>query len=77
MGRRWASPVVFRSMFRVAYSAVLSVAERATRFLICGAPVTRQTPYDTAVDLCQRLGLVVPYLATPSNREEEPVPAAG
>jgi len=50
---------------------------RAGNALDLWCAVTRQTPYDTAVDLCQRLGLVVPYLATPSNREEEPVPAAG
>jgi putative transposase len=35
---------------------------------------TRQTPYDAAIDLCQRLGIPLPTLApTPRNREEEPV----
>jgi hypothetical protein len=35
---------------------------------------TRQTPYDAARDLCQRLNIPVPLLSpTPRNREEEPV----
>jgi transposase InsO family protein len=38
---------------------------------------TRQTPYDAAIDLCQRLNIPVPTLPqTPRNREEEPVVAA-
>jgi hypothetical protein len=34
---------------------------------------TRQTPYDAALDLCQRLNLPLPILASNLNREEEPV----
>jgi len=34
------------------------------------AQATRQTPYDAAVDLCQRLNIALPALR---NREEEPV----
>jgi putative transposase len=39
------------------------------------AQATRQTPYDAAIDLCQRLGLTLPTLppVNPRNREEEPV----
>ena len=37
------------------------------------AAATRQTPYDAAVDLCARLGISLPILATNRNREEEPV----
>jgi putative transposase len=38
------------------------------------AAATRQTPYDAALDLCQRLNLKPPLLtATPGCREEEPV----
>jgi putative transposase len=38
---------------------------------------TRQSPYDAAVDLCQRLGLPLPPLPPlPRNREEEPVAVA-
>ncbi|PYX49875.1 MAG: hypothetical protein DMG76_36160 [Acidobacteria bacterium] len=37
------------------------------------AHASRQTPYDAAIDLCQRLGIPVPTL-TPRNREEETVP---
>jgi putative transposase len=37
------------------------------------AAATHQTPYDAAVDLCARLGITVPILATNRNREEEPV----
>jgi transposase InsO family protein len=38
------------------------------------AEATRQTPYDAALDLCQRLAIPVPVLAaSPANREEEPV----
>jgi hypothetical protein len=43
------------------------------------AHATGQSPYDAALDLCQRLGLPVPALAAPQsmppprNREEEPV----
>lgn len=38
------------------------------------AKATHQTPYDAALDLCQRLSIVVPLLPTPErNREEEPV----
>jgi putative transposase len=33
----------------------------------------RQTPYDTALDLCQRLAIPVPLLPTTRNKEEEPV----
>jgi putative transposase len=39
------------------------------------AHATRQTPYDAARDLCQRLALPLPLLCAPApaNREEEPV----
>jgi putative transposase len=39
------------------------------------AKATKLTPYDAAIDLCQRLGIVLPTLppAKPRNREEEPV----
>jgi transposase InsO family protein len=43
------------------------------------AQATRQTPYDAALDLCQRLNIPLPSLPpTPRHREEEPValPAA-
>ena len=38
------------------------------------ALATRQTPYDAAIDLCQRLHLPLPTLPTSRNREEETVP---
>jgi putative transposase len=34
---------------------------------------TQQTPYDAALDLCQRLNLTLPTLPFNRNREEEPV----
>lgn len=34
---------------------------------------TRQSVYDAAVDLCQRLAIPLPLLSSPGNREEEPV----
>jgi putative transposase len=41
------------------------------------AQATKQTPYDAAVDLCQRLNIPLPLLPPPTprpgNREEEPV----
>ena len=39
------------------------------------AHATGQSPYDAAVDLCQRLGIPLPQLPSPPprNREEEPV----
>lgn len=39
------------------------------------AQANRQTPYDAALDLCERLGIPVPTLPTipPRNSEEEPV----
>jgi hypothetical protein len=38
------------------------------------ATATRQTPYDAALDLCQRLNITPPTLPTPTqHREEEPV----
>jgi putative transposase len=37
------------------------------------AHATRQTPYDAALDLCQRLNIAVPTLPRQRNREEEPV----
>jgi putative transposase len=38
------------------------------------AQATRQTPYDAALDLCQRLSIPLPVLPpSPRNREEEPV----
>lgn len=37
------------------------------------AHATRQTPYDAAIDLCQRLHVAVPPLPTQRNREEETV----
>ena len=37
------------------------------------AQAQQLTPYDAAVDLCQRLGIPLPTLAPPRNREEEPV----
>jgi putative transposase len=38
------------------------------------AYATGQTPYDAAIDLCQRLGIALPTLPhTPRNREEETV----
>jgi transposase InsO family protein len=39
------------------------------------AAATRQTPYDAALDLCQRLNITVPTLPAinPRHREEEPV----
>ncbi len=42
------------------------------------AQATRQTPYDAAVDLCQRLNIPLPTLQPPptTNREEEPVALA-
>jgi putative transposase len=41
------------------------------------AQATRQTPYDAAFDLCQRLNIPLPLLhpTTPANREEETVAA--
>jgi putative transposase len=41
------------------------------------AQATRQTPYDAALDLCQRLNIPLPLLhpTTPANREEETVVA--
>lgn len=40
------------------------------------AQATRQTPYDAALDLCQRLNLPLPLRsAAPANREEETVAA--
>ena len=33
------------------------------------------TPYDAALELCQRLAIPVPLLASPGNRKEEPVAA--
>jgi len=39
---------------------------------------TRQTPYDAALDLCQRLNIPLPTLPpTQQNREEEPVAPLG
>ena len=48
---------------------------RAGNALDLWAAATNQTPYDAAVDLCQRLHLPLPMLPSPSqrNREEEPV----
>jgi hypothetical protein len=44
--------------------------------LWCAA--TGQRPYEAAVDLCERLGIPLPILASARNREEEPVaPLAG
>jgi putative transposase len=44
--------------------------------LWCAA--TGQRPYDAAVDLCDRLGITRPILASARNREEEPVaPSTG
>jgi putative transposase len=41
------------------------------------AQVNRLSPYDAAIDLCQRLRLPLPTLpCSPRNREEEPVAAA-
>jgi hypothetical protein len=37
------------------------------------AQATRQTPYDAALDLCQRLNIPLPTLPTHRNREEETV----
>jgi DNA primase len=39
------------------------------------AAANRLTPYDAAVDLCQRLNIPLPLLSSPqtANREEEPV----
>ncbi len=37
------------------------------------AQAHNQTPYDAALDLCQRLAIPVPLLSSPRNREEEPV----
>jgi transposase InsO family protein len=37
------------------------------------AQAQQLTPYDAAVDLCQRLGIPLPTLAPPRHREEEPV----
>jgi putative transposase len=34
---------------------------------------TQQTPYDAAIDLCQRLNIPLPTLEPNRNREEEPV----
>jgi putative transposase len=34
---------------------------------------TQQTPYDAAIDLCQRLNITLPTLPENRNREEEPV----
>jgi putative transposase len=48
---------------------------RAGNALDLWAHATRQTPYDAALDLCNRLCLPLPLLPTPAhrNREEEPV----
>ena len=48
---------------------------RAGNALDLWAHATKQTPYDAALDLCQRLGIPVPSLPSPlpTNREEEPV----
>ena len=38
------------------------------------AQATHQTPYDAAIDLCDRLGIALPTLQPPMrNSEEEPV----
>lgn len=37
------------------------------------AHANRQTPYDAAIDLCQRLALPLPLLPDARNKEEEPV----
>jgi DNA primase len=37
------------------------------------AAANRLTPYDAALDLCQRLALPLPTLQPPGHREEEPV----
>jgi putative transposase len=40
------------------------------------AQATRQSPYDAAIDLCQRLALPLPTLSSSTrDREEEPVPS--
>jgi putative transposase len=39
------------------------------------AAATRQLPYDAAMDLCSRLAIPLPLLATTGSREEEPVRA--
>jgi putative transposase len=47
---------------------------RSGNVLDLWAQATQQTPYDAAVDLCQRLGIPLPTLPLPTrNREEEPV----
>jgi putative transposase len=49
---------------------------RAGNALDLWAHSSRQTPYDAAIDLCQRLGIPLPILApTPRNSEEETVAA--
>ena len=49
---------------------------RAGNALDLWAHATRQTPYDAARDLCQRLAIPLPTLHTPTrNGEEEPVAA--
>lgn len=45
---------------------------RAGNALDLWAAATTQTPYDAALDLCERLGIELP-LQNPGNREEEPV----
>ena len=46
---------------------------RAGNALDLWAAATKQTPYDAAVDLCAKLGIPLPILASNRNREEEPV----
>lgn len=49
---------------------------RAGNALDLWAQANRLTPYDAAIDLCQRLSIPLPLLTTPTgNREEEPVAA--
>lgn len=64
-----------------------NVDEHVFRCFKCGrsgnaldlwAAATQQTPYDAAIDLCERLHIDVPYLRLepPRHREEEPVSSA-
>jgi DNA primase len=50
---------------------------RSGNVLDLGAHANRQTPYDAAIDLCQRLNIPLPLRSlSPANREEETVAAA-
>jgi len=46
---------------------------RAGNALDLWTAATQQTPYEAAIDLCQRINIPLPTLVSNRNREEEPV----